>query len=170
MAVEARELMLTPESQGPTLVLESEKHNSANDPFYPEIQAILKDPSKPITEALRLIAIKMAQLASEIEQHRTDPNLRDWLLVANTQHQLLQSVVEWARGTERETQRKLLDLERPEYNYILEQLMNCHKEACEKALGEHSEEMSQRILLEFRDLVVVQEPEIRRGLKRLQHR
>lgn len=159
--------MLTSESQGLTLVLENEREKPASDPFYSEIQALLKDPSQPITQTLRLIAAKMAQVAGEIEQHRTDANLRDWLLVANMQHRLLQSVVDWARSTEREMHNALLDLHRPEYNYIAVELTKCHHEACEKALGEANHEISQRIVREFRDIAVMKEPEMREGLKQL---
>lgn len=59
--------------------------------------------------------------------------------------------------------RGVLDFEGPKFRYVFLQLVPYFKQAALNALGKASKEMVPRILREFRDIVAMNEEELRRN-------
>lgn len=134
----------------------------------PEIFDLMQDPEVPIGEVLRLITIEIAHIAAAM---RTCTERRAPLsqMKSNmSQIKALQLLSGTVVRTHAQSRSDELNMDGPKFKFVSSQIVDCFRDALTNVTRKPKEGFFNRtILTEFRDLLAVREPEIRRKLPKI---
>jgi hypothetical protein len=134
----------------------------------PQIFDLLKDPEAPIEEVLRLITIEIAHIAAAM---RTCTERRAPLSQMKSnmnQIRALQLLSGTVVKTHPQSRSDELNMDGPKFEFVSSQILACFTDALTNVTKKPKEDFfNQTILKEFRDLLAVREPEIRRKLPKI---
>ena len=157
-----------PGSNDSVPLLQDSLPRTSRDSDLPLIQELLKDPKFSVTEILRLISLEIVRVIQMIEEQRIRPSKRFKLSFCSTEIRILRALAASAQLAYRYREREdVLDLDGPKFDFVFKRILANFKEALGKALGPNSEALTNNVLRQLRDLMAMEEPEIRRELKKM---
>jgi hypothetical protein len=127
------------------------------------INAMAADPEADLSEISRLIAVEIG-LIIETMGKNTGPRTQTEL--ANHVKALAQMQKTLAEA-DAESKKDVLNMGGPKFQYVLKRLVDCARKAVSAAVGVTDENVLKQFVLQFRDLVITEEEEIKREMNKL---
>lgn len=138
------------------------------DSFLPVIQEKLNDAKFSTSELLRLISAEIARLILEIAMHQQDAKASFRLRASMGQIKTLRVLADSVRRMEGIRKKEdVLNLDGPKFIHVFGELLKCFEQALREALGHNGEMAAQSTMRQFRDIVAMREPELRREVERM---
>jgi len=157
-----------PGSNDAVPLLQDSLPRTSRDSDLPLIQELLKDPKFSVTEILRLISLEIVRVIQMIEEQRIRPSKRFKLSFCSTEIRILRALAASAQLAYRYRDKEdVLDLDGPKFDFVYDKILACFEEVLRKTLGPNSQALAKNIMLQYKDLMVEQEADIRRELKKM---
>jgi hypothetical protein len=134
-----------------------------------EILETLGSPDFQTEEVFRLILAQMTLIIIEMKARENDPYAAVFRRDCQADLAALRVLIKVLNRTDRLRHHDVLNFDGPKFRYVLDQLTSYFKQASLNALGKDSEGMVQRIMMEFRDILAMEEPELRRSTEKMRY-
>jgi len=143
-----------------------EQDPPSRESLLPEITEKLKDPNYSISEINRLVCGEFALLAQEMTiygRHNSTASMsRSW----RGQLTYLTGLQKSLQNTQAMSRKEVLNFDGPKFKFFFGRVTKLFREAAEQALGKDSDTSVQSIMRHFRDLVGVNDENLRRETER----
>jgi len=132
-----------------------------------EIREKVADASSPATEIMRLIHEELVLVIQEMVKHETDGSAAPKLRSCAGQVTALCALQKLVQKVNASSKHDVLNFDGPKFQFVFARLVSLFKQAVEQALGKGHETWSQSVMMHFRDLVAINEQNLRRETERI---
>jgi hypothetical protein len=133
-----------------------------------EVEDLLKDPKAPLADVVRLITIEIAHLVAAM---RTCSERRAPFSQVKSNMSQIRALQLISRTVVKNYARSGLDelnMDGPKFQFVFSEIVDCFTDALKNATKKPKEDyFNQIIMKEFRDLIAVREPDIRRKVAKI---
>jgi len=134
---------------------------------YQEIREKFSSPDFQTKETLRLILVQMTMVINDMRARENDPNATAFIRFCSAEIRALRALTKQVKETDRLRHLDVLDFDGPKFKYAWEQLVGYFKQAALNALGNDNNGMVKRIMTELRDIVAMNDEELRRNTEKI---
>lgn len=138
------------------------QYPSRRESRLPEIREKVADASSPAIEIMRLIHEELVLVIQEMVEHETDGSAAPKLRSCAGQVTALCALQKLVQKVDASSKQDVLDFDGPKFQFVFARLVALFKQAVGQALGKGHDTWSQSIMTHFRDLVAMDEQDLRR--------
>ncbi len=140
---------------------------SRRESRLPEIREKIADASSPASEIMRLIHEELVLVIQEMVEYETDAAAAPKLKSCVGQVTALCALQKLVQTFDASSKQDVLNFDGPKFQFVFARLVALFKQAVEQALGKGHDTWSQSIMMHFRDLVAMNERDLRRETERI---
>jgi hypothetical protein len=140
---------------------------SGRESRLPEIREKVADASSPAGEIMRLIHEELVLVIQEMVEHEIDAFAAPKLRSCAGQVTALCALQKLVQKLDASSKQDVLNFDGPKFQFVFARLVALFKQAVEQALGKGHDTWSQSVMMHFRDLVAMNEQDLRRETKRI---
>jgi len=134
---------------------------------YQEIREKFSSPDFQTKETLRLILVQMTMVINDMRARENDPNAAAFTRFCSAEIWALRALTKQVEEIDRLRHLDVLDFDGPKFKYAWEQLVGYFKQAAVNSIGKDNNEMVNRIMIQFRDIVTMNDEELRRNTEKI---